>query len=223
MKTVIFDIETVGCEFSQLDHFTQEYFLKFSEDEEVQKVQDSLSFYSLTAQIVAIAMMDAKTGDGAVYFQDNDMGFKKSRHGDFHLHPCDEKSILSNFWKQLRHYDSFVTFNGRMFDGPFVMIRSVINHLKVERNLVPYRYSATEHIDLADQLSFYGCSSRKFPLHMWCKSFGIESPKESGVTGLDVKGLFHQGHYERIAQYCSDDVVATKKLYDIWCKSFATL
>ncbi len=221
MKTVVFDIETVGCEFSRLDAISQEYLLKFSEPEECEGVHNSLSFYPLTAEVVAIGMMDAQTQEGAVYFQDNGLGLEKIKHGSFYLHPGDERAILANFWKQLRHYDAFVTFNGRMFDGPFLMIRSAVRGLKVERNLVPYRYSAEEHVDLADQLSFYGCLARKFPLHLWCRAFQIPSPKESGVTGLQVADLFRRGEYVKIAQYCSDDVLATKRLYDAWKESFS--
>ncbi|MEW5894719.1 MAG: ribonuclease H-like domain-containing protein [Candidatus Omnitrophota bacterium] len=221
MKTVVFDIETVGMEFSQLDQYSREYFLKFSEQEEIENVHDSLSFYPLTAAVVAIGMMDVQTGEGAVYFQDKGRGLGKTQYNSFHLHPCDELMILKNFWKQLRHYDAFVTFNGRMFDCPFIMIRSIVYGLRIERNLLPYRYSNQEHIDLADQLSFYGCLSRKFPLHLWCKTFGIPSPKEDGISGLEVQNLFRQEQYLRIARYCSQDVVATKLLYDRWLESLA--
>jgi hypothetical protein len=86
MNTVVFDIETVGMDFSQLDKQSQEYFLKFSDEEDIEKVCDSMSFYPLTAKIVAIAMMDAQTEEGAVYFQDNNSGLEKSRYGQFHLH-----------------------------------------------------------------------------------------------------------------------------------------
>jgi len=57
---------------------------------------------------------------------------------------------------------------------------------------------------------------RRFNLHMWCKAFGIPSPKESGVTGLEVKDLFKQGKSLEIAKYCSGDLKATKALYQYW-------
>lgn len=222
MKTVIFDIETVGCDFSQLDDFSREYFLKFSEAEEIEKVQDSLSFYPLTAQVVAIGMVDAETQKGAVYFQDNGRGLGKIKKGEVYFHACDERGILENFWRQIQRYDSFVTFNGRMFDCPFVMIRSAVHRLKIMRNLLPYRYSAVEHVDLADQLSFHGCLARKFPLHAWCRVFGIPSSKANGITGLQVKELFYRECYFDIAQYCLDDVMATRNLYLRWKESFTT-
>lgn len=220
MDAVVFDIETVGVEFPELDELSQEYFLRFHDAEEFGCVEDSLSFYPLTAQIVAIAMMDARTEEGAVYFQDASAASSKFTQGKFHFHPLGEQEMLRFFWKKLGCYSSFVTFNGRMFDCPFIMVRSAVHGLRVQRNLVPYRFAANEHIDLADQFSFYGASAKKFPLHMWCRAFGIPSPKESGVTGLDVKDLFRQNECVKIARYCADDVVATKRLYDRWQASF---
>ena len=66
----------------------------------------------------------------------------------------------------------------------------------------PIAFSHNVHIDLADQMSFYDCMRRRFNLHMWCKAFGIESPKEGGVTGIEVRDLYAKGEYSRIARYC---------------------
>ena len=67
---------------------------------------------------------------------------------------------------------------------------------------MPNRYNGV-HIDLLDQLTFYGASRRKFSLDMWCKTFGIKSPqKEEGITGYDIKNLFADKRYLDIARYC---------------------
>ena len=50
---------------------------------------------------------------------------------------------------------------------------------------------------------------------MWCKTFGIKSPKE-GITGYDVKNLFADKRYLDIARYCLGDVRATKELFGYW-------
>jgi hypothetical protein len=60
----------------------------------------------------------------------------------------------------------------------------------------------------------------QFPLHLWCRTFGIPSPKEEGISGLAVKDLFRRGEYLTIARYCCDDVTATKMLYDRWRECF---
>jgi predicted PolB exonuclease-like 3'-5' exonuclease len=95
------------------------------------------------------------------------------------------------------------------------MVRSALLGVRPTRNLVPYRYSATDHCDLLDQLTFYG-ASRKFSLDFYCKGFGITSPKEGGVTGLDMGMFFEQKRFREIAEYCLGDVRATAELFRRW-------
>jgi hypothetical protein len=82
---------------------------------------------------------------------------------------------------------------------------------------MPNRYHLS-HTDLLDLLTFYGAVRRKFSLHMWCKAFGIESPKEEGVSGYEVHDLFQQQEYLTIAKYCAGDLYATKELFEYWEK-----
>lgn len=218
MAKIIFDVETVGNDFELLDEVSQEYFLKFADTEaKKEEAKNSLSFYPLTAQIVAIGMLDSESDKGYVFFQN---GAKKDifKEGNTQFVSGNENEILTNFWKVLKDYTTVITFNGRAFDGPFVMLRSAILKIKPSKNLMPPRYGHLVHVDLQDQLSFYGAMYRKFSLHMWCKAFGIKSPKESGVTGLDVKNLFKDGKFLEIARYCAGDLIATKELYGYWEK-----
>ncbi len=217
MSHVIFDIETVGEDFDLLDDTAKEYFLKFADTPEKEEdAKNSLSFYPLTAQIVAIGMLEVETERGAVYFQNGNNPSEKFTEGNIIYMSGTEKEILQHFWKQVPKFSKFVTFNGRVFDCPFVMIRSAINQIRPSRNLMPYRYTHDRHVDLADQLSFYDAMRRKFSLHMWCRAFGIESPKEEGITGLDVKNLYKEGRYHDIARYCFRDIKATKELFLYW-------
>jgi predicted PolB exonuclease-like 3'-5' exonuclease len=129
--------------------------------------------------------------------------------------PGTEQEILGHFWETVKKYTQFITFNGRGFDCPFLMLRSMLLDIKPSRNLVPYRYSTNESCDLMDQLSFYG-AFRKFNLDFYCKGVGIKSPKSEGVTGLDVAPLFAEGRFREIAEYCLRDVRATAELYERW-------
>lgn len=220
IKKVILDIETAGCEFDSLDQISQDYLLKFAEDEQKeQEVRESLSFYPLTAQVVAIGMLEADSDKGYVFFQGPGHNDKVITEGNAEFIPfADEKTLLEAFWKKLLEYQQIVTFNGRGFDCPFLMVRSAINKVKASKNLMPNRYSSDMHIDLLDRLTFYGSVRRKFSLHMWCKAFGIDSPKEGEVTGFQVKDLFNAGEFLKIARYCQMDIVATKKLFEYWDK-----
>jgi len=219
MSRVVFDIETVGVDFEGLDTISQEYFLKFADTpEKVAEAKASLSFYPLTAQIVAIAMLDADKEKGSVFFQDGGSTITSFEENGTRYIPGDETQILKDFWKVASGYDQLISFNGRVFDGPFIMLRSACHRIRTVKNLVPYRYSAGVHVDLADQMSFYDALRRKFSLHMWCKAFGIPSPKEGGISGLMVKDLFSAARYKDIARYCMEDVRATKELYQYWEK-----
>lgn len=217
MSKYIVDIETAGCEFDELDETSQGYFLKYAKDEkEEAEIKESLSFYPLTAQIVAIGMLDAEKDAGCVYFADPSKKLKPSQKDNIEFIPLDEQGILKEFWAKMRDCNQIITFNGRGFDCPFILIRSAINKIRSIKNIMPYRYDYKFHLDLFDQLSFYGSVRRKFSLHMWCKAFGIKSPKEEGMTGLEVKERFKQGKYLEIAQYCTGDLFATRQLYDYW-------
>lgn len=219
-KSVIVDIETAGCDFDSLDQISKDYLLKFAETpEKEQEVKESLSFYPLTAQVVAIGMIEADSDKSFVFHQNPSQAGKALKEGEVEFIPLScEKALLESFWEKLREYYQIITFNGRGFDCPFLMIRSAINNIKSSKNLMPNRYSSDMHVDLLDRLIFYGSVRRKFSLHMWCKAFGIESPKEGKVTGYQVKDLFDQGEFLKIARYCLNDIVATKKLFQYWFK-----
>ena len=216
MSRVVFDIETTGRDFDALDPAVQEYLLKRAEtDEERKEVRESLSFYPLTGEIITIGMLNPDTGKGVVYFQNNADPQLPFEEEGLRYETCTEKEIVQKFWETIRGYDRFVTFNGRGFDCPFIMIRSAVHGIKPARDLMPNRYGDL-HIDLFDQLSFFGASRRKFSLDMWCRTFGIKSPKEAGITGYEVRDLFLAGKHIDIARYCAGDLRATAELLSVW-------
>lgn len=217
MNKLVFDIETVGMDFEKLDKDSQEYLLKNSEtDEDKNDIKSKLGLWPLTAQIVAIAMINPDTDKGAVYYQTGEKKEKPFTEEGIEYRSGTEAEIIELFWKAAESYDQFITFNGRGFDAPFIFMRSAINKITPTKNLMPPRFSSYAHIDLMDQMSFYGATKRSFSLDFYAKSFGIKSPKAEGVNGAEVGALYKNGEYERIARYCLGDVVATKKLYEIW-------
>lgn len=216
MSRIIFDIETVGVDFESLEDSTKEYLLKWAETEEEEvRVKESLSFYPVTGEVIAIGMLNPDSNKGAVYFQASGNMLLPFEENGIRFECGTEKEILEKFWQTIKSYDQFITFNGRAFDCPFIMIRSAVNRIKPLKDLLPNRYNSA-HIDLLDQLTFYGASKRRFSLDMWCKTFGIKSPKSEGITGYDIKNLFQSGKYVDIARYCSGDLKATKELFSIW-------
>jgi DNA polymerase elongation subunit (family B) len=215
-RRLVIDIETVGKDFESLDPISQEYLLKYAgTEEDVKAAKEGLGFSPLTGEIVAIGMLNPDTDNGAVYFQSPEILQEPLKEDGIEFVADTEAGILRRFWEAVRHYDQVITFNGRGFDAPFILVRSAMHKIRPTRDLMPTRYSLS-HVDLIDVLTFYGAVRRKFSLHMWCKAFGIKSPKEEGVTGYEVSDLFRQGEYLTIAKYCVGDLYATKELFEYW-------
>lgn len=229
MATLIFDIETVGEEWSDLDLTSQEVLTRWIDktakteeerDAEIEDLKNGLGFSPLTGFIVAIGLYDLERGKGVVFYDNKGESAEDYEHEGYILKPRSEQDMLHDFWEGARSYDTFVTFNGRAFDAPFLALRSAILGIRPTKDLLEGRYlyqqRSCKHVDLADQLSFYGAMYRKSSLHMFCRAFGIESPKAAGVTGDDVALLFKEKQYRTIAEYNVRDVVATAELYQKW-------
>jgi hypothetical protein len=216
MSKVVIDIETLGFPFDSFDEPQQEYLLKFAgTDAEREEAIQKLSLYPMTARIIAIGMLNPETNRGKVFYQAEAAGEDATEDGAVRLIATDERTMLEHFWKDMTHFPQFVTFNGRGFDCPFLMLRSALLGVKPSRSLVPYRYDGTTHCDLLEQFTFYGIV-RKFNLDFYCKAFGIDSPKSHGITGLDMKELFEAKRFRDIAEYNLRDLRATAELFRRW-------
>jgi uncharacterized protein YprB with RNaseH-like and TPR domain len=220
---LVFDIETVGVDFDTLSESQQEFILRYAEketDEELKakKIDEAiryLSLYPLTAKVVAIGMLNTETENSMVMFESNEKKEWESEESGIKYCSYPEGEMLENFWRYVSNVESVITFNGRNFDIPFVMMRSAMLQIKPTRDFISKRYNNKSHIDLLDKFTYYGLT-KKFNLDFYCNAFGIDSPKSHGVSGMDVKELYKAGKIEEIATYCARDVKATYRLYKIW-------
>jgi len=218
MSKIVFDIETIGVDFEELSPEVQKYVLKDAEDEKKAKeIKDKLGLWPLTGQIVAISLINPDSGKGRTYFQAPDKKIEAFIEDEIEYQALTEKEILEKFWQEIKNYQQVVTFNGRRFDCPYIMLRSAALKVRPTRNLMPYRYSVDDHIDLLDQLTFYD-AFRRFSLDFYCKSFDLKAGKLAGMSGDKVQEYFNQGKYLEIARYCSLDVKATVELLERWEK-----
>jgi len=238
MSTLVFDIETVGEDWNDMDETTQHMLTRsvrremMDNDEAyeaaLKDIREGLGFSALSGRIVALGVYDAEKEKGVVYYDPQDKKEKEEEENDITLKPASEKEMLAQFWKGAKEYDRFVGFNSRAFDVPFMITRSAVNDVVPTKNLMRSRYayqqsSDARHVDLMDELTFYGAVWRqKGSLHMWCRAFGIESPKAGGTTGDDVAALWKAGESKTIARYNGGDLRATKALYDKWHKYFVS-
>jgi len=230
---LVFDIETVGEDWDALDHATQEnlsWWLResvHSENDfeyEMKELKEGLGLSPLTGFIVAIGVLDTEKEKGAVYFSAPNSKIKASEENNIKYEAMDEKEMLEQFWKVAAVCSEFVSFNGRSFDAPFLFIRSMVHGVKPTKDLLSNRYLSSQrgcvHIDLMDQLTFYGAARFRKSLHLFCRALGIESPKAGGTTGDDVAALYKEGKYSDIAHYNAGDLRATAALFNRWQETF---
>jgi len=229
---LVVDIETIGEDFDSLDKATQEnltrWIKKESEGELEYKqalddLKNRLGFSPLHGEIVVIGILDCAKNQGVVYFQAPGEKIDEFTEEGITFKQVDERGMLERFWEGAKQYECFVTFNGRMFDIPFLMIRSAAHGIRPTKDLMRGRYlyqqaPTAQNIDLADRLTFDGAMRKRGSLHLWSRVFGIKSPKASGLTGDDVGRLFKEKKYLDIARYNVGDLRATKELYEKWEK-----
>ena len=224
MSKLVIDIETVGKDLKDLDNISQDYFKHWAEnnDTDLKKIEEGFSLSPLTAQVVCIGMFNPESNNGIIYYQNPDKPDNKFKERDIQIEAATEPDMLKKFWSFVKSYNEFITFNGRGFDIPFLLIRSAVHKIKPSKNLMSNRYlnsqfSDAKHVDLQDQLKFYGAVyGRGYNLHMYCQALGIKSPKQEGVSGAHVKDMFAEKRYDDIAKYNIDDLYATAELYKIW-------
>ena len=224
MRRIVFDIETCAYPFETLSESQREYLLRYADKEpdpekRQMMIDDAVRYTSLyphTSKCIVIGIYDIEKEKSYVYYESEKKEEWKNEDENVFYKGLSEKEMIESFWRIAKRIDQFITFNGRNFDVPFIMMRSAMLGVKVTKNLMGYRYG-DEHIDLLEQFTFYG-ATRKFNLDFYCQSFGIGSPKSKDISGMEVKNLYEAGRIKDIAVYCSKDIYATYQLYKIWEK-----
>ncbi len=132
-----------------------------------------------------------------------------------------ERDLLqqfANFMSMNKVARELVTWNGRAFDVPVLMMRSM-------RHGIPhpwyyggrgcrYRFSEEGHIDLADAMSDYG-AARHLSLDSMAKLIGLPG-KVGDIDGAKVGEAFAAGRHEEIRTYCVVDTIMTAALFIRW-------
>jgi len=231
-KKLVFDLETVGEDFDAIDETSQESLTRWiareaADEKEYQHLledlKNGLGFSPLTGAVVALGVLDPDSNEGAVYYQAPGERHQEFSEAGIKYKQFDEAGILDQFWKLAENVAVFISFNGRAFDVPFLNIRSAVRNVRPTKDLMRGRYLYQQdpravHIDLLDQLTYYGAVWKKGNLHLWSRAFGIPSPKAAGTTGDDVGRLFKEKKYLDIARYNVGDLQATRALYKKWAE-----
>jgi hypothetical protein len=129
-----------------------------------------------------------------------------------------EERFLADFHDFMGRYRPvLVTFNGRRFDMPVVVLRSMVHGLTMgwyfSSQEYRRRYEPTRHLDLCDALSEHGAG--RFPaLGDMAAALGL--PGKLGMDGGDVLEVWRGGDMDRIHAYCLMDVIQTAFVLMRW-------
>lgn len=235
---LVFDIETAPLDWDSLSDSQKEYLIRGAKtDEEIEKKKFEMGLSPMTAQVVCIGLQLMQSAEGggwelirraafSVGETSDDSAYKiEQLAGGDQCFISSEKKVIEDFWAILNKYSkaTLVSFNGRNFDAPFLMLRSALLRIKPSRNLMTgTKFNYQQHTDLIDELCFYNPSqygaTRRFNFDFYTRAFGISSPKSEGVDGSMVGDMFAQGKIKEISEYCLRDVSATWELFLIWYK-----
>ena len=215
--TVAFDIEVVGDEWTTLDESTRGYLLERArkKGETAEEAAGKLSLTLGLGRVVAIAFWNLDEQRGAVLLEGAPSPWCAwpGRNDGAWWFRGDEKALLTAFWERIQGYGRMVTFAGRMYDGPVLMVRSALHGVKPTRHLAARDFQMRGHCDLSEVFAFQGAVRDHYKLDYWCRRFGLESPK-STLDGSQVERAYRAGEIERIGDYCLRDARATGLLYE---------
>jgi predicted PolB exonuclease-like 3'-5' exonuclease len=168
-------------------------------------------------KVVAIALLSVRIerlGDREQYIIEELKSAVSPKHG--------EAAMLQAFWKRLeRDKPRIVTWNGRGFDIPVLLLRSMIHgvegahwHTAGDKwSGYRKRFEPEWHCDLMDVLSDYRATTS---LGLQEAAVAIGLPGKIGASGAEVEALMHQGEGAIVQAYCEGDVQNLYGLYLRW-------
>ena len=132
-----------------------------------------------------------------------------------------EEELIRDFFKFINNKKpKLISFNGRNFDLPMLMIRALKYNLSIPAYFdntnkwenYRSRYSENFHIDLLEVLGNFG-AVRGLKLDTLSQMAGL--PGKFDVHGDEVYKLYFDGEIKKIEEYCESDTLNT---YWLWLK-----
>lgn len=209
-KTLVFDIETVPA-FERRD-LPASVAAALADNATLKQMEPDavMGMSPFFGKVVSLALGD---GDAEV----DDVTVLAVPPDDVTIDPCpkwlrpmSEPELLRAFWALCSRAETIVSFNGRGFDVPFLVTRSLIHGIPARVDLLSQRFSLRPHLDLFELVSQKGRGPSKLDVVCW--ALGIESPKEV-MDGSMVAPAYARGEIVKIAEYNAHDVKATSAVY----------
>lgn len=164
--------------------------------EKKEEIEKKAALSPLTGRIVVASIAIDKTQQGELLSQ-WDFKFLIAKSID------DEPELIRQVDNILYSYNPMplITFNGRLFDIPFIITRAAINNISLQHKLPIKKYDKN-HIDLIDVL-------KDGKLDYYLKAFGL--PGKDG-SGADVHSLVTAGDWAGLTRYCQD----IRQVVEVW-------
>ncbi|MFO7566648.1 MAG: ribonuclease H-like domain-containing protein [Enhygromyxa sp.] len=210
-KTLVFDIETVpGIELAEAPEAVAKSIQRAAErgECEAEKVM-SLSPYF--GKVVSLAFCDADEPERVTALVVPPAGRERDSYPEW-IRAMSEAELLRSFWHLARAAELVVSFNGRGFDVPFLVLRSLIQQVPARVDLLSSPFSLRPHLDLFRLIGHGRGGLGSTSLDVVCWALGIESPK-GAMDGSMVAPAYARGEIESIASYNVADVRATAAVF----------
>lgn len=128
-----------------------------------------------------------------------------------------EKEMIHNFFAFIEKYEpKLVSFNGKNYDMPLLVLRALKYNIKAANyldtqsdkwNNYKTRFSELKHCDLFESFG----STRGLKLDTICAMADL--PGKYDVHGDEVMKLYYEDKIEKIHEYCESDVLNTYMLF----------
>ncbi|WP_279039361.1 3'-5' exonuclease [Campylobacter helveticus] len=126
----------------------------------------------------------------------------------------DERTMIANFFAFIEKSEpKLVSFNGKNYDCPLLVLRALKYNIKANAyldtqdkwNNYRTRFAELKHCDLLESLG------GRLRLDSVCAMVGL--PGKYDVSGDEVMSLYYQNKMEKIHEYCESDVLNTYMLF----------
>jgi len=161
------------------------------------KQRDKAGLYPYTARVIALGWCYEGDETAQVHIANGD---------------AMEREILAEFWgrvwdRRTNAVESLVTFNGRSFDLPVLMVRSRLLGVPYPAlNIDRYR---SPHPDILKILTFDGALDYR-SLTWFARRFGLNT--DDAFSGKEIAELHAVGNWDAIKKHCESDVLLTRQL-----------
>lgn len=173
---------------------------------------DALALSPWTGRVACVAVLDTEAQEHRARW----CGYLQPRLASEEYTPqgwnleavAHEDALLREAWHHMRGRQ-VCTWNGTGFDIPFLVGRSLVHGVAIDRTLLEAKPWETRHLDLMAKLG------RASSLDVCAQAMGLPSPK-SDLSGAEVGAAWARGEFLRVAEYCTRDVDTLHEIYKRW-------